>query len=85
MKRVTLSLLVGALLSTSTTQAIQLLAQTPKAGDADTYFDYLTAELSSALGDKAQAYRSYERILGRNSSSEVKRGYIRLPMASTKK
>ena len=68
------------------TNAIELIVQTEQSmhTDADTYFDYLTAELSTALGDKAQAYRSYGRILVRNPSKEAKRGYIRLLFADGK-
>ena len=76
----------GIILLMGTVGATQLLVQTEPAvaTSADTYLDYLSAEFSTALGDKTQAYRSYERILGRSDGIEAKRGYIRLLFADGK-
>ena len=79
-------LLAASLLYAAPVLAIKLLAQSEsKVSDqADTYFDYLSAELASALGDKDQAYRSYDRVIKRTQSSDGTRGYIRLLYADGK-
>ena len=68
------------------TNALELISQhsSEVSRRADRYFDYLSAELASAIGDKPQAYRSYGRVLKRGTSGDGKRGYIRLLYADGK-